>query len=147
MSSILTNNSAMVALQTLRNINSNLESVQSEISTGKKVANAKDNAAIWAIWTTMSTDVESFKQISDSLNLGSSTVGVARQAAEQVTSLVQDVKSLVVSAQEENVDRCRFLHRLTARPAALSAHHILTLNAWTCRFPIPLRPQRSVPQL
>ncbi|MEE2878911.1 MAG: flagellin, partial [Pseudomonadota bacterium] len=69
MSSILTNNSAMVALETLRGINRNLETVQSEISTGKKVASAKDNAAIWAISTTMSTDAESFKQISDSLNL------------------------------------------------------------------------------
>ena len=120
MSSILTNNSAMVALQTLRNINSNLESVQSEISTGKKVANAKDNAAIWAISTTMSTDVESFKQISDSLNLGSSTVGVARQAAEQVTSLIQDVKSLVVSAQEENVDRTKIQTDIDAKVAQIS---------------------------
>ncbi|HCX08988.1 MAG TPA: flagellin, partial [Hyphomonas sp.] len=120
MSSILTNNSAMVALQTLRNINSNLESVQSEISTGKKVANAKDNAAIWAISTTMSTDVESFKQISDSLNLGSSTVGVARQAAEQVTSLVQDVKSLVVSAQEENVDRTKIQTDIDAKVAQIT---------------------------
>ena len=63
MSSILTNNSAMVALQTLRNINSNLETVQSEISTGKKVATAKDNAAIWAISTVMATDVDSFREL------------------------------------------------------------------------------------
>ncbi len=105
MSSILTNNSAMVALETLRNINRGLETVQSEISTGKSVATAQDNAAIWAISTVMSTDVESFKQISDSLNLGSSTVGVARSAAEQITESLQEIKSLIVSAQESNVDR------------------------------------------
>ena len=107
MSSILTNNSAMVALDTLRNINRDLASVTNEISTGKKVSSAKDNAAVWAISTVMSTDVESFKQISDSLNLGSSTVGVARSASEQVTSLLQDVKSKIVSAQESNVDRSK----------------------------------------
>lgn len=107
MSSILTNNSAMVALDTLRNINSDLASVTKEISTGKKVSSAKDNAAIWAISTVMSTDVESFKQISDSLNLGSSTVGVARSASEQVTSLLQDVKGKIVAAQESNVDRTK----------------------------------------
>jgi len=107
MSSILTNNSAMVALETLRNINRNLESVQSEISTGKKVASAKDNAAIWAISTVMSTDVSSFKQISDSLSLGSSTVGVARSAAEKVTETLQEIKNLIVSAQGENVDRTK----------------------------------------
>ena len=105
MSSILTNNSAMVALDTLRNINKNLATVQNEISTGKKVSSAKDNAAIWAISTVMSTDVESFKTISDSLNLGSSTVGVARSAAETVTANLQGIKNLIVSAQQSNVDR------------------------------------------
>ncbi|MFN3214052.1 MAG: flagellin [Henriciella sp.] len=107
MSSILTNNSAMVALETLRGINKDLAMVQSEISTGKKVSSAKDNAAIWAISTVMSTDVESFKQIQDSLNLGNSSVGVARSASEQITNVLQDMKELIVSAQEENVDRSK----------------------------------------
>lgn len=107
MSSILTNDSAMVALDTLRNINRGLETVQNEISTGKKVASAKDNAAIWSISTVMSSDVQGFQQISDSLNLGSSTVGVARAASEQVTDMLTDMKGLIVSAQEENVDRSK----------------------------------------
>ena len=122
MSSILTNNSAMVALQTLRGINSNLETVQSEISTGKKVATAKDNAAIWAISTVMSTDVDSFNQITDSLNKGSSTVGVARAASEQVTSLLQDMKNLIVSAQEDlNADdRAKIQTDIDAKRTAIS---------------------------
>ena len=107
MSSILTNNSAMVALDTLRSINRDLSTVQNEISTGKKISSAKDNASIWAISTVMSTDVESFKTISDSLNLGSSTVGVARSAAEAVTENLQQIKSLIVSAQQGNVDRTK----------------------------------------
>lgn len=101
MSSILTNNSAMVALETLRGINRNLETVQAEISTGKKIANAKDNAAIWAISTVMETDVQSFNQISNSLNKGSAVLGTARAASEQVTGLLQDMKELIVSAQED----------------------------------------------
>ena len=107
MSSILTNNSAMVALDTLRSINRDLSTIQNEISTGKKVSSAKDNASIWAISTVMSTDVESFKTISDSLNLGSSTVGVARSAAEAVTENLQEIKNLIVSAQQGNVDRTK----------------------------------------
>lgn len=47
MSSILTNTSAMVALQTLRGVNANLSKTQDEISTGKSVATAKDNATVW----------------------------------------------------------------------------------------------------
>jgi len=107
MSSILTNNSAMVALQTLKSINSNLEQTQSEISTGKSVATAKDNAAVWAISKVMESDVKGFKGISDSLALGESTIAVARQASESVTDLLTDIKGKIVAAQESNVDRAK----------------------------------------
>lgn len=46
MSSINTNNSAMVALQTLKSINKDLASTQNAISTGKDVASAKDNSTV-----------------------------------------------------------------------------------------------------
>lgn len=107
MSSILTNNSAMVALQTMKSINANLNKTQSEISTGKSVATARDNAAVWAISKTMESDVKGFQGISDSLALGSSTIEVARQASETVTDLLSDMKKKIVSAQEDNVDRAK----------------------------------------
>ena len=107
MSSILTNTSAMVALQTLKGINKNMNVVQSEISTGKSVATAKDNAAVWAISKVMESDVKGFKGIGDSLSLGSSTISVARQAAETVTDLLTEVKGKIVAAQEGNVDRAK----------------------------------------
>ena len=107
MSSILTNNSAMVALQTLKGINSNLAQVQSEISTGKKIATAKDNSAVWAISKVMESDVKGFKAISDSLSLGQSTVAVARNASETVTDLLTQMKGKIVAAQEDNVDRTK----------------------------------------
>ncbi|MGH1413009.1 MAG: flagellin [Pelagimonas sp.] len=105
MSSILTNNGAMVALQTLKSVNSTMSEVQNQISTGKSVANAKDNSAIWAISAVMTSDVKSFKGISDSLNLAQSTVAVARQASETVTDLLTEIKGKIVASQEENVDR------------------------------------------
>jgi flagellin len=105
MSSILTNTSAMVALQTLKGINQNLNRTQAEISTGKSVATAKDNAAVWAISKVMESDVKSFKGISDSLSLGSSTIAVAREASETITDLLTEIKGKIVAAQEENVDR------------------------------------------
>ena len=105
MSSILTNTSAMVALQTLKTINMGLGKTQAEISTGKKVESAKDNAAIWAISKVMESDVKGFKAISESLALGESTVAVARQGTETVTELLTDIKGKVIAAQEENVDR------------------------------------------
>ncbi len=105
MTSILTNNGAMVALQTLKSINNNLETTQNEISTGKKVSSAKDNAATWAISKVMEADVSGFKAISDSLSLGESTVATGRNAAESVTDLLTEIKGKITGAQEENVDR------------------------------------------
>ncbi|WP_417723143.1 flagellin [Salipiger sp.] len=121
MSSILTNNGAMVALQTLKSINSNLATTQSEISTGKSVASAKDNAAVWAISKVMEADVKGFKGISDSLNLGQSTVSVARSASETVTELLTDIKGKVVAAQEENVDRAKIQTDINALRDQISA--------------------------
>ncbi|MGP9789914.1 flagellin N-terminal helical domain-containing protein [Roseinatronobacter sp. NSM] len=107
MSSILTNTGAMVALQTMRGINKNMAQTQSEISTGKSINSAKDNAAVWAISKTMQADVKGFSAISDSLALGRSTVAVGAQAAETVTDLLTQMKGAIVSAQEENVDRVK----------------------------------------
>jgi len=114
MSSILTNNSAMVALQTLKSINNDLTKTQSVISTGKDVATAKDNASVWAISKVMESDVKGFKAISDSLSLGEATVSVARQASETVTDLLTDIKGKIVAAQEENVDRSKIQTDITA---------------------------------
>ena len=107
MSSILTNTSSMVALQTLKSVNASLAKTQDEISTGKKVASAKDNAAVWAISKVMETDADSFKGISDSLSVGSSTVSVARTASETTTDLLKSIKQKIVAAQAENVDRAK----------------------------------------
>ncbi|WP_417250322.1 flagellin [Celeribacter sp.] len=105
MSSILTNNGAMVALQTLKSINNDLSKTQSQISTGKNIASAKDNASVWAISKVMESDVKGFQGISDSLALGQSTLAVAAGAAESVTDLLTDIKGKIVAAQESNVDR------------------------------------------
>jgi flagellin len=107
MTSILTNTGAMTALQTLRSINANLAQTQNEISTGKSISSAKDNSAVWAISKVMESDVAGFKAIKNSLSLGESSVAVARNATESITDLLTDIKSKIVAAQEENVDRAK----------------------------------------
>ncbi|SEL05716.1 flagellin [Pacificibacter marinus] len=114
MSSILTNNGAMVALQTLKSINTQLGDTQNVISTGKSVSSAKDNASIWAISKVMESDVKGFKGISDSLSLGESTLAVAASASETITDLLTDIKGKIVAAQEENVDRTKIQTDISA---------------------------------
>jgi flagellin len=112
--SILTNTSAMVALQTLRATNSSLEKVQGQISTGKKVAMAKDNASVFAISKVMESDVAGFKAISDSLSLGSSTVAVASNASRQISEVLKEIKAKIVAANEENVDRQKIQNEIVS---------------------------------
>lgn len=114
MSSILTNNGAMIALQTMKSINANMSKTQSEISTGKSVATSRDNAAVWAISKTMEADVAGFKGIKDSLALGTSTVAVARSAAETVTGLLTQMKGKIVAAQSEGNDPAKIQTDITA---------------------------------
>ncbi|ADE87249.1 flagellin [Rhodobacter capsulatus] len=104
MSSINTNTSAMVALQTLKGINSNLAKTQSEISTGKTVASAKDNSAVWAISKVMESDVSGFESVSTSLATGQSMVSVARTAVESITDDLKTIKEKIVAAQDPSAD-------------------------------------------
>ena len=119
MSSILTNNSAMVALQTLQSVNSNLAKTQDMISTGKEVGKAKDNSAVFAISKVMESDISGFKAISDSLSLGQATVAVASGAAEQITEELKGIKQLIVSAQSENVDHAKIQNDIAERTAQI----------------------------
>jgi flagellin len=117
MSSILTNTSALIALQTLKSTNKGLAAAQNEISTGKRVATAKENSSSWSIASTMSSDVSSFKKLGESLTSASAMVGVARTAAEQVAELVKQVQEKVVQAQNPDADRAK----LSADALALTA--------------------------
>jgi flagellin len=104
MSSILTNTSALVALQTLKAVNKGLGKVQNEISTGMKVATAKDNSSSWAIASTMNSDVGSLKKLGESLTSASAMVGVARTAAEQIADILRQIQEKVVQAQNPEAD-------------------------------------------
>lgn len=116
MSSILTNNGAMVALQTLKNVNSNLNKAQSEISTGFRVATAKDNSSSWSIASTMNSDVQALKTLGNSLTSAGAMVGTARDATEQVAELVKQIQAKVVQAQNPDAD----VTKLTAEVTALA---------------------------
>ena len=99
MSSILTNHSAMTALSTLRQINSNLTDTQSRISSGLKIASGKDNAAYFSISKTMAGDSGMFKAIDETLTLQKNAISTARLGAETVVDLAKDFAERVAFAQ------------------------------------------------
>ncbi|EEW57094.1 Flagellin protein FlaA [Tritonibacter mobilis] len=115
MSSILTNNGAMVALQTLKSVNDDLSKTQTSISTGKEVGSAKDNSAVWAISKTMESDIAGFEAIEEGLSIGEATVAVASAGAEQIVEKLTEMKELIVSAQSENVDHEKIQTDITSK--------------------------------
>ncbi|MBC9207736.1 flagellin [Roseomonas aerophila] len=104
-SSILTNNGALTALQSLKATQKSLLNTQNRISTGLKVATAKDNAATWAVATSMRSDIANTKQVSENLSVSSSIVATAETAAETIADLVKQVRTKVTSAQNPAVDK------------------------------------------
>ena len=104
MSSILTNNGAMTALQTLRAINRDMSEVQSQISTGKSVSSASQNAAIWSIGKIMESDELAYEALQENLRIAKAANGVAKAAAEEVLSIMEKVYDKITTATTEGVD-------------------------------------------
>ena len=121
MSSILTNNGAMVALQTLKSVNKDLDDTQNSISTGKEVGSAKDNAAVYAISKTMEADVAGFEAIEQGLAVGEATVAVASAGAEQIVEKLTEIKELIVSGQSENVDHTKIQNDIKSKTDQVTA--------------------------
>ncbi|MEM9634869.1 MAG: flagellin [Pseudomonadota bacterium] len=105
MSSLMTNASAMTALQTLRSTNANLAETQNRISTGYRVSGAEDNAAYWSIATTMRSDNMALGAVEDSLGLGAATVDVMYTAMDSTVDVMNEIKAKVVAARTPGVDR------------------------------------------
>ncbi len=92
MISVNTNQGAMVALQTLNRTNSDLEKTQNAISTGLKVASAKDNGAIWAIGNKLRSDVIAYDRVRESTDRASSVLDTAIAAGESIMELLNEMK-------------------------------------------------------
>jgi flagellin len=105
MTSILTNDAAMSALQTLRGINTSLQNTQSRVSSGYRVATASDNAAYWSIATTMRSDNSALSAVSDALGLGAAKVDTAYTAMDNSITVVQQIKDKLVAATENSVSK------------------------------------------
>ncbi|MFG1400449.1 flagellin [Xanthobacter sediminis] len=105
MTSIITNNSATVALQTLRSINSDLETTNNRVSTGKKINDASDSASYWTIATTLTSDNSALKGVTEAMALDSNAVTTASKGVSQVITDLNTIKTALASALSANADR------------------------------------------
>ncbi|WP_314946845.1 flagellin [Bradyrhizobium cosmicum] len=130
-SSLLTNSSAMTALQTLRNVSSQLATTQNRISTGMRVSTASDNAAYWSIATSMRADNAALSAVSDSLGLSAATVDTEYTALTAVvgdnTGGLTKLQALLVEAKTAGIDRTKIQSDITQIQQQMKA----TANAAT----------------
>ena len=102
--SVITNGSALTALQNLNKTNDDLAMVQSRINTGLRIANAKDNAAVWSIAQGQRADIGALGAVKMSLDRAKSIADVAMSAGESVSDLLVQLKEKVVAAMDPSLD-------------------------------------------
>lgn len=102
--SLNTNKSAMIALQNLNSTNMSMDGVQKRISTGLKVASAKDNASTYSIAQSQRADLGSYQAVTDSLNRAQSVADVTLAAGETISDLLNELRSKVVAAMDPSID-------------------------------------------
>ncbi|ORE95060.1 flagellin [Aurantimonas sp. 22II-16-19i] len=114
MTSIITNTSAMTALQSLQSINNALDTTQGRISTGYRVSEAQDNAAYWSIATTMRADNNALSAVSDSLGIGAATVDAAYTGLNSAKDRLDTIKAKLTTATSDGVDKSKVQSEITA---------------------------------
>ena len=101
--SVNTNTGAQIALQNLNATNAALAITQNRINTGKSVASAKDNGAIWAIAQGQRADIGALGAVKQSLDRGIAAVDVALAAGETVSDLLLQLKEKALSATDASL--------------------------------------------
>lgn len=98
--SVITNASALVALQNLNATNSKLALTQGRVNTGLKVQGAKDNAATWAIAQNQRADMSSLESVKTSLNRATSVADVALAAGQQISDILVELRQKATAAAD-----------------------------------------------
>ena len=102
--SINTNVSAMLALQNLNASQADLRSAEQRISTGLKVATAKDNGAIFAIATTQRASSRALDAVRESLQRSQSVVDVSAASGEIISDLLIQMKEKALAAADAQLN-------------------------------------------
>jgi len=99
MTSLITNNGAMAALQTLRSVGGDLKKTQQQVSTGYRVDKAADNAAYWSIATTMRSDKKAMSAVSDSIGFAKAVLDTTYDGMDKVREELVTIRNLMITAQ------------------------------------------------
>ena len=102
--SVNTNQGALLALQNLTKTTKQLEVTQLRVTTGLKFNGPKDDAATFAIATTLRGDIAGNQALKIALANGQSVVNVAIEAGKAVADILIEIKAKIVQANQAGLD-------------------------------------------
>jgi len=104
MSSILTNASALSALQSLTQTQSALQTTENQVSTGLAVSSAADNASYWSIATQLTSDSGVITAANSALTQSQSVLDTASSAISSIITTINSIQTALTQAVEPNAD-------------------------------------------
>ena len=102
--SVMTNNGANTALEYLTATQGQLSQTQNAINSGLKVADARDNGAVFAIAQNQRAAVAGYTSVINSINNGTSSIDVALSAGQSISDLLIQLKTAALSASDSSLD-------------------------------------------
>ena len=102
-SSIITNSSAMVALNSLNTINSQLNTVQTAVSTGYRVSSAVQDGAAFAVAQSVRSNVAGLTAANQQLGGAQGLLGTATTGLTAVSNTMTDMRGTLTNLANQSV--------------------------------------------
>ncbi len=119
MSSLLTNTSAMTALQSLTQTQRYMNTTENQISTGLAISSAADNASYWSIATQMNSDIGALGAVNSALSESQSMIATMTTAMQSTISVMDAIKNDLTTAQQPGASLTKIQTDITAQQNAL----------------------------
>jgi flagellin len=121
LNSVNTNIGAMVALQSLNRTNEELATTQKRISTGFRVADARDDGAAFAVAERVRSEISATRAANEQLGGVKGLVNVASKALESVSSTLTKLRDVIVRLSDSTItSEQRTQYQTTAKELALN---------------------------
>lgn len=91
--SVNTNVGALIALSSLRNVNREVDAVSKKVQTGFRVADAQDDAAVFAVAQGIRGDIKAKASVQSSLAGGEGLAQVTSAALKGISDVIGDVRA------------------------------------------------------
>lgn len=101
--SVLTHTSAVLALRTLKSINTESDAIQKHLSTGLRISGATDSASNYAIAQGLRSELAAFDALNQGLRAVMGLTKVSMAAATAVSSTLKDMRGKAVEGRNEGL--------------------------------------------